>query len=136
MSENGAEQILIFEKGGKAFGLELDRVEGITENIKITPVPMAPQVAEGIIFYRDGVLPVINLLRLLNIGSEEGGSLLVVVRGVSEDFGIPSDSIYGIAEADLLDLKYTSLEERESPYIQGTGNFKGNEFFLLDFKNI
>lgn len=136
MSENGAEQILIFEKSGKVFGLELDRVEGIIENIKVTPVPMAPQVAEGIVFYRDGVLPVINLLRLLNVGSEGGGSLLVVVRGVSEDFGIPSDSIYGIAQADLLDLKYTPQEERENPYVQGTGKFKGNEFSLLDFKDI
>lgn len=136
MSGNGAEQILIFEKGGKAFGLELDRVEGIIESINITPVPMAPDVAEGIVFHRDGVLPVINLLKLLNIGGEGGGSLLVVVRGVSEDFGIPSDRMYGITQADLLDLNYTPLEERENPYIQGTGNFKGNDFSLLDFKNI
>lgn len=136
MSKNGAEQILIFEKGGKAFGLELDRVEGIIENIMITPVPMAPQIAEGIVFYREGVLPVMNLLKLLNIGSEGGGSLMVVVRGVSEDFCIPCDHIHGISGADLLGLKYTPLEERGNPYIQGSGNFRGNEFSLLDFKEI
>lgn len=136
MPENGAGQILVFEIGRKAFGLELDWVEGIIEKNNVIPVPMAPQIADGMVFYRDGVLPVINLLKLLNMGSEGGGSLLVVARGVSEDFGIPTDRIHGITDADLLELKHIPLEERENPYIQGTGSFNGNEFSLLDFKNV
>lgn len=136
MGESGTEQILIFESGGKVFGLELDRVEGIMEQGEVTPVPMAPPVAEGIIFYRDGVLPLINLPRLLNIDGEGSSNLQVVVRGVSEDFVVSSDRIYGITQANLLSLKYMPLEERENPYIQGSGNFNGTEFFLLDFKNI
>ena len=134
MLERETEQILIFESGKKAFGLELDRVDSIAEKDSVTSVPNSPPAAEGIIFYRDRILPVFNLLKMLNENNDGCGNLLVVVRGLSEDFGISSDRIYGIMLVEQLKLRYVPPEERESPYIQGNGEFNGTEFFLLDFK--
>jgi len=134
--ENSSDLIMIFENRGKTFGLELDHVERVIEKGALTPVPMAPPAAEGIVFYRDGVLPVLNLLKLLNIEGKGEGDLLVIVRGVSEDFGVFSDRIYGIIPADLLELKDIPFEKRENGYIQGTGEYNGIEFSLLDFKKL
>jgi len=124
---------MIFENSGKTFGLELDHVERVIEKEALTPVPMAPPAAKGIVFYRDNVLPVLNLLKLLDIDGKGEGDLLVIVRGVSEDFGVFSDRIYGIIPADLLELEDIPFEKRENGYIQGTGKYNGIEFSLLDF---
>ena len=134
MLERETEHIVIFESGKKVFGLELDRVDSIAEKDSVTPVPNAPPAAEGVIFYRDRILPVFNLLKMLNGNNDGCGSLLLVVRGLSEDFGISSDRIYGIMPVEQLKLRRIPSEERENPYIQGNGEFNGTEFFLLDFK--
>lgn len=134
MPKQDTEQIVVFECGTKAFGLELDRVDSIIEKDTATPVPNMPPASEGVVFYRDRVLPVFNLLRMLNIEENKEGGLLVVVRGVSEDFGISSNRIYGIMPSDQLNIKQVPPEERESPYIQGTGEFNGMEFSVLEFK--
>jgi len=131
--ENSSDLIMIFENSGKTFGLELDHVERVIEKEALTPVPMAPPAAKGIVFYRDNVLPVLNLLKLLDIDGKGEGDLLVIVRGVSEDFGVFSDRIYGIIPADLLELEDIPFEKRENGYIQGTGKYNGIEFSLLDF---
>ncbi|HLB05609.1 MAG TPA: chemotaxis protein CheW [Thermodesulfobacteriota bacterium] len=133
MIENSSDLIMIFENSGKTFGLELDHVERVIEKEALTPVPMAPPAAKGIVFYRDNVLPVLNLLKLLDIDGKGEGDLLVIVRGVSEDFGVFSDRIYGIIPADLLELEDIPFEKRENGYIQGTGKYNGIEFSLLDF---
>lgn len=136
MTENSSDLIMIFENSGKVFGLELDHVESITEKDVLAPVPMAPPAAKGIVFYRDGVLPVLNLLKLLNIDGKGEGDLIVIIRGVSEDFGVLSDRIYGIIPADLLELKNIPFEKRENAYIQGIGEYNGIKFSLLDIKKI
>lgn len=134
MLERETEHILIFEIGRKLFGLELDRVDSIVEKTSVTPVPNAPPAAEGVIFYRDRILPVFNLLKMVNGNNDGTGNLLVVVRGLSEDFGISADRIYGIMPVDSLKIRHLQSEERENPYIQGNGEFNGTDFSLLDFK--
>lgn len=136
MFEYETEQVLIFESGKKVLGLELDRVDSIIEKEAVTPVPGVPKSAEGIIFYRDRVIPVLDLISFLyeNNNSEGSGKLLVVVRGLSEDFGISSDRIYGIVPANRLNIRHIPSEERENQNIQGKGEFNGIEFSFLDFK--
>jgi chemotaxis signal transduction protein len=130
------EQIIVFGCRGRFFGLDLDRVEGIAEKGDVTAVPHAPLIAEGIVFYRDGILPVLDLPGLLNISEEGSGRFLLIVRGISEDFCVSPDHIYGIVPGDQLKLKHIPLSERENPYIQGTGDFMGGDIFLLDFTNL
>lgn len=134
MLERETEQILVFETGKQKFGLELDRVDSIIEKGFITPVPNVPPAGYGVIFYRDRVLPVFNLLKMLNAGNAECGNLLLVVRGLSEDFGISLDRIFGIMPVEQLKLRHIPTEERENPYIQGNGEINGTDFILLDFK--
>ena len=80
------------------------------------------------------MLPVFNLLKMLYGNSDGCGNLLLVVRGLSEDFGISSEQIYGIMSVEQLKLRRIPSEERENPFIQGNGEFNGTDFFLLDFK--
>jgi chemotaxis signal transduction protein len=134
MLECDLERILIFESGKKVFGLELDRVDSIVEKNSVTSVPNAPPAAEGVVFYRDRILPVFNLLKMLYGNNDGCGNLLLVVRGLSEDFCIPLDQIYGLMPLEQLKLRRIPSEERENPFIQGNGEFNGTEFFLLDFK--
>lgn len=135
MAGHGNDQTIVFESGGRAFALELDRVECIIEKNVVTPVPNAPSVAEGAVFYRDKVLPVIKLPELLKMKYENNGSLMVVVRGEYGDFGLSSGRIYGIVPSDMLKMKPIPSEERENQYICGIGKFNEIEFSLLDFGN-
>ena len=135
MAGHGTDQAIVFESGGRAFALELDRVECIIEKNAVTPVPNMPAVAEGAVFYRDRVLPVIKLPELLKMTGEMNGSLMVVVRGEYGDFGLSSGRIYGIIPSNMLKLKSIPFEERENQYICGIGKFNEVEFSLLDFEN-
>lgn len=135
MADHRNEQTVIFSSGGRAFGLELDRVESIIEKDSVTRAPNAPSAVEGIVFYRDKVLPVINLPMLLNLTGGHDGNLIVVVRDEIEDFGLSSDRIHGIIPSSMLNLKHIPVDERENRYIAGTGKYNEIEFSLLDFSD-
>ena len=61
-------QVVVFSLNGQLFGAEASQVFQIIKYQEVTKVPRMPKFIEGILNYRDSVLPVINLARRFDMG--------------------------------------------------------------------
>jgi purine-binding chemotaxis protein CheW len=79
----GRRAILVFEVGGRRFGLPVADVRELLRAVTILPLPLAPDVVEGAINLRGVVAPVLDLrarLRLPPKAAEPSDHLIVVER--------------------------------------------------------
>ncbi len=63
-------EIVEFEVGSNTFGINVMKVREIIQPIPITPIPNAHPHVDGIIQLRGEVLPVIDMLKVLNLPTE------------------------------------------------------------------
>lgn len=54
-----------FEVGGRVYAIDVAHVREIVRVREVTPLPMSPPLIEGIVELRDGVVPLIDLGRVL-----------------------------------------------------------------------
>lgn len=81
---NPRRAILVFEIGGRRYGLPATDVRELLRAVTILPWPLAPAVVEGIINLRGAVVPVLDLrarLRLPAKAAEPSDHLVVVEPG-------------------------------------------------------
>ncbi len=64
-------QVVVFSLNGQLFGAEALQVFQIIKYQEATKVPRMPKFIEGILNYRDTVLPVINLEKRFDMGESE-----------------------------------------------------------------
>jgi purine-binding chemotaxis protein CheW len=77
-------EILVFEIGGRRFGLPANEVRELLRAVTIVGLPLAPSFVEGIINLRGTVVPVLDIrarLRLPAKAPEPADYLLVVGMG-------------------------------------------------------
>lgn len=69
-----------FEVKGQIHAIEVAYVREIVRSQRITPLPNAPALIEGVIDLRGAVIPVVDLARVLALGrGEEGEQARIVV---------------------------------------------------------
>ncbi len=61
-------QVVVFDVGGQVFGAEAEQVFQIIKYQEAARMPRMPRFIEGIINYRDTVLPVVNLVKRFDMG--------------------------------------------------------------------
>jgi purine-binding chemotaxis protein CheW len=60
-------QFASFFVAGLFFGIEVERVQEVTTEARMTPVPLAPPVVRGLINLRGQIVPAIDLRRCLQL---------------------------------------------------------------------
>jgi purine-binding chemotaxis protein CheW len=66
----GVMQLACVEARGQVYGLDVHQVREIVRRVPATPLPRAPAVVEGLVELRGGLLPLVDLGRML--GGEPG----------------------------------------------------------------
>jgi purine-binding chemotaxis protein CheW len=61
-------QVVVFEVNGEFFGAEASQVFQIIKYQEATKVPKMPKFVEGMLNYRESVLPVVNLAKRFDMG--------------------------------------------------------------------
>ncbi len=61
-------QVVVFEVNGEFFGAEASQVFQIIKYQEATKVPKMPRFVEGMLNYRESVLPVVNLAKRFDMG--------------------------------------------------------------------
>lgn len=71
-----------FEANGRQYALDVTSVREIMRDGEITPLPNAPELIEGVMELRGGVIPVLNLARVLGgeRSASTSGSRVVVLE--------------------------------------------------------
>ena len=100
-----------FEVRGRLYAIDVACVREIVRMQEITPLPMSPRLIEGVAELRDGVVPVIDLGRVL------GGELCRVDERTRIAVLNFDDLVAGVvveAATDVLSLDAVSLEDPPS----------------------
>ena len=90
----GEISLVCFGVAGLRYAMEIGQVREIVRRPKITPLPNAPELIEGVVELRDNVIPVIDLGHALGHprGEESSASRVAIVEVDEMVFGLCVDS--------------------------------------------
>jgi purine-binding chemotaxis protein CheW len=113
--EGGQANLACFEVGGRLYAFEVSQLREIVRWQEITPLPMAPELIEGVIDLRGAVIPVIDLGRALggdavNVSTQ---ARIVVIECDGLVFGLGVESA-----VEVLSLLASVLEDPPALAVQ------------------
>lgn len=142
-------QVVIFRGGAQEFALEISQVDRILRYQAPAPVPKAPAFLEGVLAYGEGVVPVVDLRKRLDlpalqqddtrvmIVTIDGQRVGMVVDGVREVLRVDSrriapspPMIRGLAAKYILGV--LTLEDRTVILLQAGRLFSSEERLQLE----
>ncbi len=121
-------RLLLFSLGDGLYGAEVSYIREIVADTEKVPLPGAPDFIPGVIHIRSDVVKVIDIRRIIPLGTEQTKKRIIVFipeDGQSTRFGILVDEVHGIME--IPDSVVTFLD-RTDPKIQNN--------FMLGFVKI
>jgi len=91
-------EIFVFNSAGKYLGIDADYVYRVVDEIKITPVPMAPPYYLGLIYYRGEIFEVIDLAGLLGTGkvTPTAKPRIILLKWADKRLAVIPDGISGL----------------------------------------
>jgi purine-binding chemotaxis protein CheW len=95
-------EILVFEIGGRRYGLPAAEVRELLRAVTILPLPLAPAVVEGVINLRGVVAPVLDIRARLGLPAKaaEPSDHLIVVAAGGRPVVLRIDRALGLATLD------------------------------------
>lgn len=106
--ESSTINLACFEVKGQAYAIDISYVLEIVRFMPISPLPNAPALIEGVIDLRGAVIPVVDLVKVLNRGHADTGSngRIVVLEVEGLVLGLQVD-----AATDVLSFDTQQLED-------------------------
>jgi chemotaxis signal transduction protein len=103
----------------RRFAIPLDRVIGVAESTKITPLPFSLPPFEGLVVAMGQVVPQIGLAPVLDLPSSEGG-VVVLISDLGGSVGLRVEQVHTILQVDSEHVRLASPEQRAAePMIIG-----------------
>jgi chemotaxis signal transduction protein len=108
--------VIVLGIGKERYGVDLPDVAEILPPVRITPVPGAATVFAGVINVHGEVRPVIDLKRLLRIGTTGSGgpARVILLRREGREMGLQIDSVEQIEWIGDPDLTQNGLSQHTS----------------------
>ncbi|RLF57829.1 MAG: hypothetical protein DRN37_05840 [Thermoplasmata archaeon] len=91
-------ELFVFNSAKDYLGIDADYVYRVVEEIKITPVPMAPSYYLGLVYYRGELFEVIDIVGLMDKGKAESkaNTRLVLLKWSDKKIAFIPDRISGL----------------------------------------
>ncbi len=129
-------QYSTFNVGGFYFGIDVLQVQEVLRNQEMTPVPLAPEVVEGLINLRGQIVTALDMRRRLGLALRSGHQtpMNVVVRNEEGVVSLLVDEIGDVVEADA--SSFERAPENLDPVIRslvlGIHKLKDRLLLVLD----
>lgn len=133
-------KILIFKICGEEFAADIMQVERILGYIEPTRIPEAPDFVKGVIKYQEGIIPVIDLNKRLQMGDRNYNedSKIIVVKHKEMSIGLIVDMVSEVI--DILDENIEGppniVKGISNKYILGIIKLNERIIVLLDTEKI
>lgn len=133
-------KILIFKICGEEFAADIMQVERILGYIEPTRIPEAPDFVKGVIKYQEGIIPVIDLNKRLQMGDRNYSedSKIIVVKHKEMSIGLIVDMVSEVI--DILDENIEGapniVKGISNKYILGIIKLNERIVVLLDTEKI
>lgn len=132
-------QYVIFKLGEDIYGAQIHNVQEIILPKEPTRVPNNPDFIEGIIDYRDEVIPLLDLKKRFNLGESRysGETRLVVVRVDDRNIAFSVDEVTEIlwADEDQID-KAPEMTRIKKEFITGVARIDEKLIIILDLAKV
>jgi purine-binding chemotaxis protein CheW len=140
MRTDTEEQVVVFELGREAYGVDIARVHEIIRMQTITAVPRAPQFVEGVINLRGKVIPVVDLRRRLGqtAGAPTRATRIVVVEIGAHTVGMIVDAVSEVLRvpAGAVEPPSSLVTTVDSEYLRGIAKLDDRLIILLDLDKV
>jgi purine-binding chemotaxis protein CheW len=106
-SEDARVKLAVFRVGTAVYALDIAHVREIVRWQTITPLPVAPQLIEGVIDLRGAVVPVVDLARALGSGAVAASATarIAIVEADGLVMGLAVDAALEVMSADVAVLE-------------------------------
>lgn len=118
--------LLVFRMGDERYGLEARRVAEVVPRVRFRRLPGAPEYVCGLLRYRGGLVPVLDLQELAGLGrsTRRLSTRIVLVdypdrRGNSRILGLLAERVTDTLKVNPEDLQDPGIRSRESAYLGG-----------------
>jgi purine-binding chemotaxis protein CheW len=129
-------QYATFSAAGHYFGVDVLDVQEVLRDQRLTRVPLAPAVVEGLINLRGQIVPALDLRRRLLLGPREDQSspVSVVVRTEHGAVSLQVDEIDDVVELDptLLQVPPRNVDAGVRTLLVGVYKLNGRLLQVLD----
>ena len=135
---------LAFRLRGQGYALETSKVKEIIRQMRVTPIPRAPEYMKGVVNLRDRVIPVVDIG--LKLGMEESDlteQACIVVVGVmgstgTVPVGIVVDSVSEVIEIHVDQIQRTPVFDfsADIAYISGMAMLEDDLNIILNIDRV
>ncbi len=133
-------QLVVFELGNEAFGIEIASVEGIVKMQEITKIPFAADYMLGITNLRGAVLPVMCLKKRFGMPIEEATRetriITVSMEGVKMGMVVSAVSEVLTIDDSVIELPQGMINKVNAEFIKGVAKLDKRLVILLDLEHI
>ncbi len=136
-NESIAGQYLAFKLGNDEYGLPIQSVREIVGIQPITLVPLAPEMARGVINLRGKIVPVADLrVRFRMKPAAEPESCIIIVRSRGADIGVLVDAVFEVVRVKEDDLSAPPQFSPAAVFVRGIAKVAERVRFLLDIDRV
>jgi purine-binding chemotaxis protein CheW len=131
-------QYATFLIGGHHIGVPVLDVQEVLRAQRLTRVPLANEVVEGLINLRGQIVPALDMRRLLGLAAREAGAepLSVVVHAASGPVSLQVDEIGDVLELDAgtFEIPPRNLDASIRALLEGVRKLKDRLLLVLEIR--
>jgi len=133
-------QIVLFELADIKYGVNVNQVQGVIDNMDITKVPNSPFYVEGVTNLRGEIIPVIDLRKKFNIPErdpDKGFNVIIVSqRSVTVGFTVDKVNVVMDISGEDIDEVPDVVSDAEEDSILGVARNDDYLIVLIDLLRV
>ncbi|MDY5807480.1 MAG: chemotaxis protein CheW [Lachnospira sp.] len=142
-NDNSSEavQYIVVRIGNEQYGIDIQYIDNIVRNQKITRVPKAQPYFKGVINLRGEIIPVMSIRLRLGLEDDEftDKTRIIIIKIDSSTIGVVVDQVKEVVtlvQDNIEKVTRTASDDAFSNYISGIGKSNDELISLLDIVSL
>lgn len=134
-------QLAIFKVGGEEYAIDIMRIMEIIRQQKVTRIPNAPKIVEGVINLRGKVVPILDLRKRFGSDPQAGDPKKVraiILRMSGRMVGVLVDEVAEVVymRASQIETTPEAVRGVDTEYLKGVGKMGDRLVVVLDIDRL
>lgn len=129
---------VVFKLGNQAFGVDINLVQSIENQVNVVNVPNSVKYVKGIINLRGEVVPLYSLKRKFNMPEDTDAMSSIIVNNGEFKIALEVDEVLEISDIDpnkIQPMPFIAKTD-DAQYLDRVANSEGNLIILLDVEQL
>jgi chemotaxis signal transduction protein len=119
---------LLFEAGQSLMAVNVGKIKQVLRKKEITPLPGAPDYLDGVVVYREKIIPVVNICKKLKKKEGNNGKERIILANIDRLLiGFKVENVLEVINVSDKDVE----ESEEKGLIEGTYKYKNNKIVVV-----